>query len=295
MIGAISPRFAGYGFSLTGRSHKARDTVCQDSHIFAPCAAGNWQLIAVADGLGSAPLSDLGAKTALEKLASRCAYLPEDPDDEALLSCLKEGFAAAFAAVEEEAASAAEQSGEPVSPADFDCTLTACLYDGERVFIGHVGDGGVIGMDEKGFDHLLTEVQKGDAWNEVVPLRVGVKEDLCVFRAAEQPMTALLLVTDGLLDQIAPPILSKREDPLYHGFLSRFLDHELDTDPEALTALLESDACKAISDDMTAAAVWLTGAKAEEPPADYLAEPDWEAIRAELYNKLYPHLTKEEV
>lgn len=293
MIGVMDPRFAGYGFSLTGRSHRLKGTECQDSHIFSPCP-GRWHLIAVADGLGSAPLSDMGAKTALETLAARCVYLPEDADDDALVSALQEGFAEAFAEVERLAQTVSELRDEPVPVEDFDCTLTACLYDGEKVCIGHVGDGGVIGLDSKGCRHLLTEVQKGEAWNEVTPLRLGVRENRCVFKIAEDPMTALLLVTDGILDQIAPPILAKQPDPLYHKFLSQFISHRLDTDPGELIALLESDACKAISDDMTAAAIWLDGAEAEEPPAEYLAEPDWEAIRAELYKKLYPNLAAKE-
>lgn len=294
MIGAMDSRFAGYGFSLTGRSHLAANTVCQDSHIFSPCAGGRWQLAAVADGLGTAPRSDMGAKTALEALASRCAALPEDPDGETLLTAMREGFSEALTAVKKLAEATSGASGAPVPVSDFDCTLSACLYDGEKACIGHVGDSGIIGLTADGRSFLLTDVQKGDAWNVVTPLRLGVEEESCVFRMEERPFSALLLVTDGLLDQIAPPLLSAQPDPFYHRFLSLFISHTLDTDPEALTAVLQSDSCKAVTDDMTAAALWRAGASVSEPPAEYLADPDWEAIRLEQYRKLYPHLKKKE-
>lgn len=325
MIGEISPRFDGYGFSLTGRSHMGTATPCQDSHLLTH-QHGRWQLVAVADGVGSAPCSDQGSAAALSALAFRCESLLTHEGDAECLETLCAGFSYALDSVRQ----LAQESGRALS--DYDTTLTACLYDGETVFIGHVGDGGVIGMDKESHYHLLTQVQKGEAWNEVCPLRFG--DEFWVFEQAPMPCTAILLLTDGLLDQVAPSLLFGQPDPLYRGFVSTFLPSEVIASSTAaalpeleqtvgrwlceskgevsalasvvtgaspgtllgqrLGEALAQDAYNHLTDDLTAAALWRRDVKPQPPEPSYLDEPDWEALRRERYDKLYPHLRARE-
>ena len=154
--------------------------------------------------------------------------------------------------------------------------------------------------------HLLTRVQKGEAWNEVCPLRFG--ENDWVFEQAAIPCAAILLLTDGLLDQAVPSLLFGQPDPLYRRFVSILLPPDVvgakDTTPNAvslgavlgeqLSALLAQDAYSHLTDDLTAAALWRRGTKLQPCGADYLKEPDWEALRRERYYKLYPHLRRGE-
>lgn len=304
MIGEISPRFEGYGFSLTGRSHITAGTPCQDSHLLTH-RFGRWQLIAVADGVGSAPCSDQGSASALSALATRCESLLSCDDDAQCLHTLRAGFTCALDSVKQ----LAQKNSRPLQ--DYDTTLTACLYDGEALFIGHVGDGGVIGMDESSHYHLLTQVQKGEAWNEVCPLRFG--ESYWVFEKASVRCVAILLLTDGLLDQAAPSLLYGQSDPLYRGFVSLFLPTDViaatsaDTtvlpeefEPfgaalgEKLSVLLTQEYYRHLTDDLTAAALWRRDAHPQPSETGYLNEPDWDALRMERYYKLYPHLRREE-
>ena len=325
MNGEISPRFDGYGFSLTGRSHMGTGTPCQDSHLLVH-QYGRWQLVAVADGVGSAPCSHQGSFAALSALAFRCEPLLIHEDDAGCLDALRAGFAYALDSVKR----LAEEENCPLQ--DYDTTLTACLYDGETVFIGHVGDGGIIGMDEKGEYHLLTQVQKGEAWNEVCPLRFG--EAYWRFERTPVRCAAILLLTDGLLDQAAPSLLFGQPDPLYRRFINLFLPADVISAKSApslpeseqtvprwpcesrgepagdapeedaaspgqalgarLSALLAQESYRHLTDDLTAAALWWRGIEQQPPEPDYLKEPDWEALRRERYDKLYPQLRREE-
>lgn len=279
-----------YGFSLAGRSHAASGTLCQDSHILRPLAGG-WTLAAVADGVGSAPCSDQGSQMAVHALAAFCSdRFRDNMRTDTLPQLLREGFGAALQAVTD----IAREAEQPL--ADYDTTLTAVLYDGARVVVGHCGDGGVIGMDGEGRYHLLTHPHKGDAWNEVFPLRSG--EPNWDFFAHEGAFAGLLLLTDGVLDVAVPPLLRTEEHPIYNAFVHQFLGTEmakLSPDDfrglaERGSAYIESEACAAITDDATAVALVNGDAAIQPPSAEYLAEPDWEGLRLARYYKLYPHL-----
>lgn len=274
-----------YGFSLPGRSHTEVGVPCQDAHIVHPLSGG-WMLAAVADGLGSAAQSRQGAALAVATLADTCAggFAVAQPDT--LTTLLEDGFGAALAALE----SAATAAGLPLR--EFDTTLTAALYNGEQVVWGHCGDGGILALEPDGRYRLLTTVQKGDSWNQVVPLRLG--REYWVFHQEQTPADGLLLLTDGLFDVAVPPLLACEESLIYAPFTHRFLRAGLDAVPAAetvaeLTAFIQSDACAAITDDVTAVAL-LCDRPVSPPPSQYLSEPDWEALRLARYYKLYPHL-----
>ena len=60
-----------YGFSIKGKSHSTRNMACQDANkviqLNNGCSVG-----LVADGVGSAKSSDIGAKIAVEKAGEYC-------------------------------------------------------------------------------------------------------------------------------------------------------------------------------------------------------------------------------
>ena len=61
-----------YGFSIKGKSHSTRNMACQDANkviqLNNGCSVG-----LVADGVGSAKSSDIGAKIAVEKAGEYCS------------------------------------------------------------------------------------------------------------------------------------------------------------------------------------------------------------------------------
>lgn len=282
-----------YGFSLPGRSHVQNGTPCQDAHTVR-ALSGGWVLAAVADGVGSAARSAEGAALAVASLGDFCAQnfpLTMSFDAEALPQLLQRGFAAAAAALEQAAFCA------QLPLREFDTTLTAALYDGQQAVVGHCGDGGVIALQPDGQYRVLTSAQKGEAWNEVVPLRFGAQH--WAFCREDAPVAGLLLLTDGLFDMAVPPLLTGCEPPVYTAFVHRFLHSGLAARPESaavqeLSAFIQSDACAAITDDVTAVVLLNAAQPAGQPPKGYLHEPDWEALRRAQYYRLYPHLQPKE-
>ncbi len=278
-----------YGFSLAGRSHLAAGTVCQDSHITAPLPSG-WVLAAVADGVGSAQRSNIGACLAVQTLAVFLAQQPIEESIAPLQELLQQGYACAMAAI----VAKAKADGMPLH--QYDTTLTAVLYNGKRAVFGQSGDGGLLALGEDGRYTLLTHVQKGEAYNQVYPLRSG--EAYWQFSEAAGPFAGLLLLTDGLLDVAVPPLLAGQTQPLYTAFIHKLLNGSLPG--LTLGALeefsrqrqqwLQSEECAAITDDITAVALFRLGTQVAQPPPEYLKEPDWAALRQQRYYRLYPHL-----
>jgi hypothetical protein len=120
-------------------------------------------VIAVADGLGSAPRSDVGARIAVDAaLAATLAALAASPSAP-LSELAREAVGQARAAIEIKAA-------ELACPlADVACTLIVVVFSGERVGVAHVGDGAVVCQTDVG---LILASGPGDSeyTNEVVPL-----------------------------------------------------------------------------------------------------------------------------
>jgi len=276
-----------YGFSLAGRSHQAQSQPCQDAHVAVRLTETVW-LAAVADGVGSAARSEVGSALAVSALADFCGRADAaNPDWKAWLLA---GFHHANEAIQ----SKAEEEQVPLHA--YDTTLTAALYDGSRVTFGQSGDGGIIGMDSNGHYRLLTETQKGEAHNEVYPLRSGPTK--CGFADSGQPYAGLLLLTDGILDVAVPALLADQPERLYLPFIRRFLcgetlrcpPHETDRLSAECAVFLQSPFCRAITDDMTALSIWNPHAAFTAPAQDYFTEPDWEMLRRIRFNRLYPQL-----
>ncbi len=289
MIGENNTYYDGYTFSLTGRSHVISGKPCQDANI-AYVTENNLCFLAVADGVGSSEFSDKGSALATKTL---CEYFKKYYDETFtnahLLTLLRGGFCAALCAVQDLAESEKQDIYE------YSTTLTACIYNGQSVVIGHVGDGGVIAVDESGNYKSLTSVQKGDAYNEVYPLSVC---EMWSFEAFEGPFNAIVLFTDGVLDVAMPPMLKKEDSQIYNRFFSLFLPYKQNTNPEIIkqniVQLLQSDDYNFMKDDLSAAAVWKSGTVIELPSKDYLKEPDWTLIQNKIYSSLYPNLNKKE-
>ncbi len=276
-----------FGFSLTGRSHIEKGQRLQDA--FLVCVLPNGFLLgAVADGVGSAAESDVGAYLAVNSLADYLLLnMPDEPN--ALLEAIKNGYISAMERIENHA------HENSIALKEYDTTLTAAIFDGTNVYYGHSGDGGIISIRTDGHYELITRAQKGDAYNEVYPLASG--EKYWTFGVTSD-CAGLLLMTDGVLDVALPPLLNNQPEPLYTHFIHKFLNHnvfgmeqpEIDEHQQICEDYLSSPACAAITDDITVVALWNNANPPAQQPDGYIAEPDWDGLRKERYYKLYPHL-----
>lgn len=188
-----------YGYSLQGKSHIDRNTVCQDSSAAVKLKSG-YYLGVVADGVGSAPHSDVGSGIAVESLQAYCEqYVKKGMKDVELEDILRDGYEYAFRQVEK---FVTLQGG---SIADYDTTLSSVLYDGTKVVFGHAGDGGIIVRKKDGTITPITERQKGADGTSVRPLRAG--NSSWDFGICSDEAASVLLVTDGMLDGVFQPVL----------------------------------------------------------------------------------------
>ncbi len=204
-----------------GRSHRRLGLPCQDATASWSDPAAPRAIAAVADGLGSCPLSEHGSRAAADAAVAFLAAAPAWDRD-----TLVAAFAAARAAV---AGKAAELGA---TPHDLATTLQVAVLDGDRVLAGMVGDGAVVAGTPR---QALLVPRPGRYANEVVPLVAdGWLDELQVAEAAGGPvavfsdgLTRLLLARrDGAWQPFAPffdaflPAL-RAGDP---GLVQRWLD-----------------------------------------------------------------------
>ena len=170
------------GASAVGAAHVRADLPCQDA--FRVTTSDGSVVVAVADGLGSASRSDIGAATAVEAAVARAAEVAGDPCRAAV-----EGVVAAREALEKLAV------GEDHDLADLACTLMVAVAR-ERVGIAHIGDGAVVGMSQDR-PFLLSPPADTEYVNEVDPLTSADWIGLVRPVSCVDSIDALALFTDG--------------------------------------------------------------------------------------------------
>ncbi len=188
-----------YGFSVQGKSHIKRGTVCQDYSKVVELGGG-WYLGVVADGVGSAPRADVGSRMATEALCNYCRQnIDPKMSDGQLENMVRRGYEHAWGEIVRHA------QKENAVIDHFDTTLSAALYNGEKVIYGHAGDGGILVRQYDGQIRPITKRQKGADGTSVIPLRGG--ELSWEFGIYEEKAAAVLLATDGMLDGVFQPVL----------------------------------------------------------------------------------------
>lgn len=199
---------------------------CQDFSYVKHLKSG-WTIAAVADGVGSAARAHEGAETAVTTAVKFCAdNFPSSADSDSLKALLLLSFHRAFDTITTQA----RQESSPVEA--FDTTLTLALFRRGRLLYGHCGDGGIFAMNRYGELHEITQPQKGDDGDSVIPLRAGSTR----WEIVEYPETLayILLATDGLREKIASNDLRAHPAKMYVplalllGFISDCTGKELD-------------------------------------------------------------------
>lgn len=284
-----------YNISLIGTAHQAKNGVCQDANGVVSLDNG-WVIAAIADGIGSAKRSEIGAMTAVQTvLAFVKENYPEKWHEESIISLLRIAYHKALNTIK---LLSIENQDELC---DYDTTLTTVVYNGVNVVYGHVGDGGVITLSSYGDFSLLTEVQKGEAFNETSPLRAG--PDSWIFGASTEDVCALTMLTDGIFDIAYPWLLSKTEQPIYINYIRPFMDINLlkvstpadfENAQTEIEEFFKSPYSKQITDDKTIVGIINTRIIPEIKSDDFYAEPNWENLVKEHHSRLYGDSVGEE-
>jgi len=192
-----------YGYSIQGKSHIEKNTVCQDAHYIKVIKNG-WIIAAVADGVGSAKNADVGAKLAVKSVVDFCdEYMPYDYNTISIKSMIRTAFNYALKRIIQEA----DKNQESIE--SYDTTLSLVIYDGQRIIYGHSGDGAIIGLTVFGDFIEITKPQKGIDGTSVIPLRGGYAT--WEIDTYDEDLASVLLVTDGMLETLCPYLLRDTE------------------------------------------------------------------------------------
>ena len=272
--------------SLQGRSHISKGKPCQDSS-HASRLNETWSTAIIADGVGSCKYSDQSSATAVAEVLSIFQdHLDYLDDKKKILDLIKKSFQSAYNAV----AKLSIDQGNPLD--EYDTTLSVVLYDGDDVYYGHSGDGGIIGLHDDGKYEKITEPQKGDDGISVLPLR---SIDTWVFGSTKN-ISSVLLATDGVYDTFFPYLIQMNKVKIYVPLISYYMDNNdinISEENEAsigaeIEQFLLSDSCSSITDDMTVAVLINSEKMPKRMPDWYYEEPDWEKLKDAMSTKMYP-------
>ena len=189
-----------YGFSVRGKSHVTSNTVCQDSNKTGRLKSGYFMGI-VADGVGSAAHSEIGSSLAVNSLYAYCnEYIKRTSRTEDIEAVMRAGYEYAMKEIQQYV----EKNQGSIQ--EYDTTLSAVVYDGNSLVYGHAGDGGIMVRCQNGKSKTITQRQKGADGRSVRPLRSG-SASWEFGNISNEGIVAVLLVTDGMLDEVIQPVL----------------------------------------------------------------------------------------
>lgn len=205
--------------SVRGKLHAHRGLWREDSFAFSSAAQGEalWQIVAVADGAGSAPLSRVGSRVACDAavaaLEKSLAQLPafslhKDELQSQALPLLREALTQAAGAALEAIRAVAAQRGKPLTA--FAATLLVLVrreWNGAQLCASvQVGDGAIALWDEAGLT-LLGVADHGQHSSETRFLTTnGVEAEFAsrVKFSIKPDLRAFALMSDGVSDDYFP-------------------------------------------------------------------------------------------
>ena len=247
------------GASAIGPLHKITTMPCQDAFAFESFSSG-YSVIAVADGLGSAKLSDFGARNAVDAaVATAKNLITASPGNVAVLEDVARKAARAARKELEEKADVYN-----CKLRDIACTLIVAIMYQDDLAVAHIGDGAVIARIG---DELITVSGPAESEyaNEVTPLTGRDWEKYLRVAAKTSNVTAVMAFTDGC----QRAAFKKTPEGLipFHGFCDpvfsfiREVEDEKEGAYEIESMLYSPKICNNSEDDKTLVVVVVNPAK----------------------------------
>lgn len=267
-----------YATKSTGHYHTLAQKPCQDSYGIEKNDAG-YIILAVADGVGSCEKADVASKAATDASCEYCRNnLKEKMDDSEVLDVIHDSFLVAEATVRK----VAEQ--EQNAPEEYETTLCLAVIRDDQLYYGQSGDSGMVALLQDGHYITVTEQQR-DELGYVFPLSFG--EPFWVFNKQEQPISAVMLMTDGIWENVVPPILEGRDICVNVPMLELVMNHFEDNEEELnnleaeMNEYWENFPIDYLNDDKTTVVYFNTDQKPARLEESYYEIPDWNAILKE--------------
>ena len=264
-----------YSTKAIGSYHKILGTPFQDACAFVKTEEG-YVILAVADGVGSCARADIASKSVVETIIRYCKEkLRQGMSEEEILEVIRWAFLHSDYYVTKKA----EENGEDVN--QYQTTLCVGIIYEDSLYFGQAGDSGIVALLQDGHYVPVTEQQR-DEFDYVFPLSFG--EDYWKFGKLERPVSAVMLMTDGIWENMVPPLLQGRKPeinvPLAELVMNHFDDseEELDRLEEEMQAYWAECPEEYTTDDKTTVVYFDTDKKPVRLEDNYYETPDWETI-----------------
>lgn len=272
-----------YKANMAGPYHIETGLPCQDSFAIKE-GRDSYIIAAVADGLGSELYSDIGSAVAASTAVDYCAErISEGMSFDEIKKIMNNAMVHAYKAV----LTRAEQDTN--DPDEYDTTLCLCAYNGEHLYYGQSGDSGMVVLLQSG-EYRRVTTQQRDEDGCVFPLCWGPEK--WEFGYLENSVSSVMLMTDGVFEQVCPPVMRGKEIDINIPLARKFMDR-FDCNEELVTALesaayryLENYPRNLLDDDKTVVVIINTANPAKVMPETYYAVPNWKALREEAEKKL---------
>jgi len=281
-----------YGASMAGPYHIDNELPCQDAFHHNRINK-NCVIAAVCDGLGSESKSDRGSLIVSHKTVEYCSkHYKRGMSFSEVKKIMNNSFVYAYKAVLEEAANEHESSDE------YDTTVCLAIYDQGHVFYGQSGDSGMVALMHDGHYLPITDQQR-DEDGYVFPLCSGPEK--WVFGEISGDVAAVMLMTDGVWDQICPRALKEQEIKINIPLTRKFMDRTEDNDADiaclqdSVYKYLENYPRRLLDDDKTVVVIYDSKKPAKTLEEDYYKAPNWEQLRIKAEENLYRKSNEESV
>ncbi len=245
--------------SLSGPSHEAAGSVCQDSHLVRVLGNGGDDgdddgddneatetiFVCVADGAGSANHSDVGSALACEAIANSAAQYLESHGNFGRLQL--ENVLGWFETLREKFRSAADLQG--CNMRELATTLCAAILSPEGSFFFQIGDGAIT-VCSNGVYGVVFWPQSGEYANVTNFVTSDMFKYHIEFQATTSRISEIAIFTDGI-ERLALNFESRTPhlpffQPLFQAVRSSTAGDHLAAD---LGLFLQSDSVKDRSDD----------------------------------------------
>jgi len=224
------------GDCVAGTSHRDRGTPCQDAFRYR--CIGEYLVVAVADGAGSAAHSEIGATLACDELVKRA---------EVEFAFTREWALDLFAGVRNELLSRAELLG--IRPRELACTALLAVVGPEVAAFVQLGDGAIVVGDGTAYRTVFwpDPTEYANATDFLTDDRYA---DVLQFAISTESITELAVLTDGL-QRVALDFAARvPHPPFFRPLFRRLWDTpECESLLEPFRTFLDSPALNARTDD----------------------------------------------
>ena len=293
---------SSYCFSLTGRDHIKNQMPCHDYSLIKDISS-SWKIAVVADGVGSCKHAEIASEIAAKEVAEliKKQFPPHTSDDRAYFSVIHASMHGAANAIESYV-----EEHDPGNEMEYQTTLSVAIMSRNCLYYGNAGDSGIIALDDQGNYYLATKKQN-DELGRVYAIPTN---RLFEIGRANYIPAAVLCMTDGLFDNVAPRALRNSDFPVNVPFANMFITYALGLEKfkereavekckSALIKYLQSDECKSMTDDLSVAVLINTNTdlqkediKWEDPKIDIYALK-WDEVSVYPSDKTRDTLFKE--